>query len=64
MPIDPTQPYDDDNIFAKILRVYLAYRKHNQPERESATATDVQAKRDSRALRISPAPFQMSSVAA
>lgn len=20
MPIDPTQPYDDDNIFAKILR--------------------------------------------
>ena len=20
MPIDPTQPYDDNNIFAKILR--------------------------------------------
>ena len=20
MPIDPTQPYDDENIFAKILR--------------------------------------------
>lgn len=29
-------------LFAKILRVYLAYRKHNQHERESATSKDVQ----------------------
>ena len=27
MPIDPTQPYDDDNVFAKILRGELPSKK-------------------------------------
>jgi histidine triad (HIT) family protein len=27
MPIDPTQPYDDDNVFAKILRGELPSNK-------------------------------------
>jgi diadenosine tetraphosphate (Ap4A) HIT family hydrolase len=27
MPIDPTQPYDDDNIFARILRDELPCKK-------------------------------------
>jgi diadenosine tetraphosphate (Ap4A) HIT family hydrolase len=27
MPIDPTQPYDDDNIFAKILRGEIPCKK-------------------------------------
>ncbi|HWI76828.1 MAG TPA: histidine triad nucleotide-binding protein [Sphingomicrobium sp.] len=32
MPIDPTQPYDDNNIFAKILRGELPSRKVYEDE--------------------------------
>jgi diadenosine tetraphosphate (Ap4A) HIT family hydrolase len=32
MPIDPTQPYDDSNIFAKILRGDLPCRKVYEDE--------------------------------
>ena len=32
MPIDPTQPYDDDNIFAKILRGELPCKKVYEDE--------------------------------
>jgi diadenosine tetraphosphate (Ap4A) HIT family hydrolase len=32
MPIDPTQPYDDNNIFAKILRGELPCRKVYEDE--------------------------------
>ncbi|HET7315825.1 MAG TPA: HIT domain-containing protein [Sphingomicrobium sp.] len=32
MPIDPTQPYDDSNIFAKILRGELPSRKVYEDE--------------------------------
>ena len=32
MPIDPTQPYDDDNVFAKILRGELPSKKVYEDE--------------------------------
>ena len=32
MPIDPTQPYDDNNIFARILREELPSRKVYEDE--------------------------------
>ena len=32
MPIDPTQPYDDDNIFAKILRGEIPSNKVYEDE--------------------------------
>ncbi len=32
MPIDPTQPYDDDNIFAKILRGEIPSNKVHDDE--------------------------------
>jgi histidine triad (HIT) family protein len=32
MPIDPTQPYDDDNIFAKILRGEIPCKKVYEDE--------------------------------
>lgn len=32
MPIDPTQPYDEDNVFAKILRGELPCRKVYEDE--------------------------------
>ena len=32
MPIDPTQPYDDSNIFAKILRGELPCKKVDEDE--------------------------------
>ena len=32
MPIDPTQPYDDDNVFAKILRGELPCKKVYEDE--------------------------------
>ncbi len=32
MPIDPTQPYDDSNIFARILRGELPCRKVHEDE--------------------------------
>ncbi len=32
MPIDPTQPYDDSNVFAKILRGELPCKKVHEDE--------------------------------
>ena len=32
MPIDPTQPYDDDNVFARILRGELPSKKVYEDE--------------------------------
>jgi len=32
MPVDPTQPYDDDNVFAKILRGELPSKKVYEDE--------------------------------
>ena len=36
MPIDPTQPYDDDNIFAKILRGEIPCDKVYEDDRTLA----------------------------
>ncbi len=36
MPIDPTQPYDDSNVFAKILRGELPCKKVHEDEHSLA----------------------------
>ena len=36
MPIDPTQPYDDGNVFAKILRGELPCKKVHEDEHSLA----------------------------
>ncbi|HEY0164071.1 MAG TPA: HIT domain-containing protein, partial [Sphingomicrobium sp.] len=36
MPIDPTQPYDNSNVFAKILRGELPCKKVHEDEHSLA----------------------------